>query len=184
MAKDAEDAHAAYYLGQCHAREGDFEAAASWYRRARDGDPYLRSAYYGLFQAEQRLGNAEAAKAVLSEFQNLDGNPRSRQAEFKYTRMGPKAEVSTAQIGAAPPPNPPEGPLFLEPAPLAELPLNAAWIPPRSMNSVTPCDIDGDGSLDLFLPGAYRIGDAPREWRVPRGPGSVSLGGRSSACRD
>ena len=56
-------------------------------------DPYLRSAYYGAFQAQQRMGDREAARALIEDYQRLDANPRSRLAEFKYTRMGPKAEA-------------------------------------------------------------------------------------------
>ena len=90
---DPDDAFAAYYVAQCLTQRGEYEQALSWYKRAFETDPYLRSAYYGAFQNLQGLGRTSQAATMAAEFQRLDKNPRSHLAEFKYTRMGRKAEV-------------------------------------------------------------------------------------------
>ena len=84
---DPTDGYAAYYTAQCLAQQGDHAGAVPWYRQAMELDPYLRSAYYGAFQSLQRLGRTEEARSLAADYQRLDNNPRSRLAEFKYTRM-------------------------------------------------------------------------------------------------
>ena len=159
---DPQDADAAYWIGQCHTEQQQFEAAATWCRRAVDLDGYLRSGYYGGFTALRQLGRSEEAEAMLAEYQRLQNNPLARLAEFKYSRMGAKADaVSLDQPSAAPPSRPP-GPVFADAAPLkikGEPP--AEWATEREgapRPSATVCDIDGDDNLDLFLAAVF---DAP-----------------------
>ena len=111
---DPADAYAIYYVGQCLFAEGDFAGALASYEQARQIDPYLRSAYYGAFQAAQRLGQQDHALRLLDEFQRLGNNPRARLAELKYTRMGPKAEVAVARVQPGAPVPRPTGPVFAE----------------------------------------------------------------------
>ncbi len=145
---EPEDAYAAYYLAQCLAQQGEHASALSWYRRAIAKDPYLRSAYYGAFQAQQRLGDREAALALIEDYQRLDANPRSRLAEFKYTRMGPKAEVLAVDAEVPAPAERPSGALFGAPLVLTETgPL------PSAPASLTMADLRGDGGLGLYLAG-------------------------------
>ncbi len=88
---DPNDAYAVYYHAQCLLQLGRPEEALPLFRRALTTDPYLRSAAYGAFLTLQRMGRREQAREALSVYQRLDDNPRSRLAEIKYTRMGPRA---------------------------------------------------------------------------------------------
>jgi tetratricopeptide (TPR) repeat protein len=151
---DPRDAYAAYYLGQCLAQESQYEQAEVWYRKAIELDPYLRSAYYGAFQALQRLKQRDRARQVIQDYQRLAGNPRARLAEFKYTRMGPKAEARALDLAPAPEPAPiPQGPLFAAPRPLAIADAEAHPGRLRQPLSVTVADLQGDGHGDVFIPG-------------------------------
>ena len=151
VADDPADGHAAYYLGQCHAREGDHEEAVKWYQKAIALDPYLRSAYYGLFQAYQRTGDRENAQGMMELFQKLDGNPQARQAEFKYTRMGPKANALTVDLPSGEAlPAVPEGEWFASPRELVQAPSGWSWRRGADI-SITAADWNGDGQTDLFL---------------------------------
>ena len=158
---DPKDAHAAYYLAQCLAQLGDYGQALPGYERSMELDPYLRSAYYGAFQSLQRLGRPEQAKALATDYQRLENNPRSHLAEFKYTRMGQKAEALAIDLAAEPPPPRPGGALFAEPV---SLPITNAssldWrsLPAERTPSITTVDMEGDDWPDLFVAGAVGIG--------------------------
>ncbi len=152
---DPNDAYAAYYMGQTLAQLGRPAEALPAFRLAMRLDPYLRSAYYGAFQALQRLGEREEARRLAEEYQRLAANPRARLAEFKYTRMGPKAEALAVDA----PPKPPTAPLPLGPVFAPTQPLAAAGLPglafrPDQPAGVTATDLNGDGRLDLFVAGA------------------------------
>jgi tetratricopeptide (TPR) repeat protein len=149
---DSTDAYAVYYVGRCLAATGKPAEALQAFEWAANLDPYLRSAYYGAFQAHQQLRQAEQAKAELAEFQRLKNDLRARLVEFKYTRMGPKAEATVSPLFAqAQPPAPRHGPVFAEPVPL---PLvngeGVRWVVGARSN-MTAADIDGDGRVDLFI---------------------------------
>ena len=150
---DPGDPGAAYYVGQSLMQLENHEEALVWFDRAVKGDPYLRSAYYRAFQALQRLGRIDEAEGLIERFQALDGNPRAHLMEFKYTKMGRKAEVavigSTVFEGMAKP----DGPLFESASPIA-----SGVVDLESMGAVrgpntTACDLDGDGGLDFFAAG-------------------------------
>lgn len=115
---DPNDAYAAYYVGQLLAQQSHYEEALEWYRRAIGLDPYLRSAYYGAFQALRQLKRVDEARKVIADYQRLASNPRAHLAEFKYTRMGPKAEALAIGVTSPQPPKRPAGPLFADPRPL------------------------------------------------------------------
>ncbi len=140
---DPADAYAFYFLAQSLLQQGEMEKALDSYRRAMELDPYLRSAYYGAGLVLRRLGRAEEAREMLSAYERFADNPRARLAEFKYTRMGRKAET-IALASAEPARDPlPDGPLFASPSDL-ETPVAGA--PSR----LTTADLDNDGSQDLF----------------------------------
>nr|VFK38005.1 MAG: Repeat domain-containing protein [Candidatus Kentron sp. TC] len=158
-AADPKDAYAAYYLGQCLAQRSEPARALAEYRRALALDPYLRSAAYGAFQALQRLRRREEAREFIALYQRLATNPRARLAEFKYTRMGPKARALAVGMVAArsEPAARPAGPLFAEAAPLL-----ATGPAPRLSErlsgkggpvSITVMDLEADGQPDLLVTG-------------------------------
>ncbi|MEA2708261.1 MAG: hypothetical protein QOF78_862, partial [Phycisphaerales bacterium] len=156
--RDPRDPYAAYYVGQCLAGAGKHEDALAWYAKASAIDPNLRSAYYGAFQSLQRLKRIDEAKQKLAEFQKLKDHLQARLVEFKYTRMGPKAEttVSSTAGGVAPPASQPAGSVFADPAPLPVKNAEAESFPWKSDASITAADIDGDGAIDLFITGKDR----------------------------
>ena len=147
-ALDPQDSYAKYFLAQSLLSQGRAAEALPLFEGAIALDPRLRSAHYGAAQALARLGRKTEANAQLEEFQQLRNNPLARLAEFKYTRMGPKAEAVNAERPVASSP-PPRGALFAPPQMIA-----AATAPgPLSRPVVSAADIDGDGQVDLFLPG-------------------------------
>ena len=151
---DPEDAYALYFTAQCLTQQGRFEEALGWYERTLAVDPYLRSAYYGHFQALQRVGHTDEARSMLETFQRLQGNPQARLAELSYTRMGPKALALAVDLSKAKQPEPPQGPVFTAPRPLLSGPGDLRWTPGNQRPSLTACDLNADGRLDLFAPGS------------------------------
>lgn len=145
---DPSDAYARYFLAQSLLAQGRADAALPLFDSAAELDPMLRSARYGASQALARLGRKAEAAVRLEQFQQLRNNPVAHLAEFKYTRMGPKAQAVNAVRSTAHPQQP-GGPLFAEP-----LPLSAPSRPaPGSSPVASAVDIDGDGQVDLYLPG-------------------------------
>jgi len=151
---DPADAYAAYYLGQCLAQQGNHAQGLDWYRKALGLDPYLRSAYYGAFQAEQRLGRRDEARALMETYQRLANNPQARLAEFKYTRMGPKAEAMVLGAHSPTPGALPPGPVLAAPQPLTVEGGDGLIWPVQEARplGVAVVDLDGDGTLDLLVP--------------------------------
>lgn len=140
------DPFPAYFAGQARLAAAPAEALP-WFEKARTLDPLLRSASYGVFQAEQRAGRQAQATAALAVFESLDTDPRARMAEFKYTRMGPLAEAMFVEAPVALTPVPDGGPFEREAVLLA--------LPPVPADArITVADIDGDGTLDLFASNA------------------------------
>ena len=166
LAQDPQDAYAAYYAGQCCLDLDNPAGAVEFFATAERLDPSLRSSYYGAFQARQRLGQGEDAKRELEMFQKLAANPQARLAEMKYSRMGTKADIQAVSMPRAELALP-TGPLFVEPATLSvSIPAGAAqttWTslggaeqPAKSagnavLPSITTCDINHDGLLDVFV---------------------------------
>ena len=158
LAADPRDAYATYYLALSLAQQGQSEAALFRYERTIELDPYLRSGYYGAFQTMRKLGNDERALKMLDQYQKMATNPRSRQAEFKYTRMGPRAEVRALSYGVPDIAAVPNGPLFLEPLTLQDK-LQPDTLQQRP--NLTTADINNDGYLDLFITGSHPGSAAP-----------------------
>ena len=136
---DPNDAFAAYFLGQTLLQSASHAEAASWFLRAVELDPYLRSAYWAGAQALRRAGRIEESRALLADYQRFEDNPTAHSAAFSYGRMGPKALALAAANAAEPVPERPAGALFA----VTERIGAGAWL------SVTAADIDGDGALDL-----------------------------------
>ncbi len=151
---DSGDAYAAYYLAQCRAQQGDYEQSLLGYQRSIAADPYLRSAYYGAFQSLQRLQRPQQAQALAADYQRLENNPRSRLAEFKYTRMGPKAAAMAIDLVPDANSIAPQGDLYTVPTLLpieSASPLDWQVGQPEQTPSFTTVDLQGDGFADLFI---------------------------------
>jgi hypothetical protein len=152
---DPKDAYAHYFIAQVLMQQQHLDEAIRHYQSAVTSDPYLRSAYYGAFQALQRASRTDEAKTMLAEFQRLQTHPQARLAELKYTRMGPKASATTVDLpGIAPPPLV-QGPLFLAPHQVAELPTDLRWAAGGRTVNLTATDVNQDEQLDLFLASAF-----------------------------
>ena len=148
------DAEAAYHVGQCLMQLENFEEALNWFERALALDPSLRSASYRAFQAAQRLKLRDQAETFMASFQGLEGNPRAHLVEFKYTRMGALSEVVALDAPLLRAAAAPDGALFNEPGAAAP---DVTWPgadPLRPPPSLTVCDLDQDGAVDLFIAGS------------------------------
>jgi Tfp pilus assembly protein PilF len=155
---DPADSYAVYYVGQSRFQQGDFAGAVSAYQRALAMNPHLRSAAYGAGQAMQRLGQA-GAQGMFDLFRELETNPQSEVVEFKYTRMGPLSEAVTIDQPVRQPAARPAGAIFEPPRELmapSSLTGTVSWrrFDPAQPPSITAADIDGDGTIDLFIAGA------------------------------
>ena len=142
---DPGDAYAAYFIAQNLMQTGELEEALTWYRKSFAADGYLRSAYYGAALALRRLNRREEARSMLADYERLKDNPRARLAEFKYTRMGPKAEALAQGYSESETLALPGGPVFDEPR---DLKLAASA---HRGGHLTIADADGDGVLDLYV---------------------------------
>lgn len=152
------DAYAAYFVAQCLEQADDAADAFPWYEKAIEIDPYLRSGYYRLSQLGRRLGKVELAEQMQRTYDKLEKNPRARLVEFKYTRMGPLGETAVVGVADPKPVAPPSGPLFAEarPQPIVDGE-NLKWRAWKAGDrpSLTVCDINGDGQLDVFIADAF-----------------------------
>ncbi len=150
-AGDPADAYAHYYTGQCFFQVGQVEKALDKFKQTIPLDPYLRSAYYGAFQACLRLGQRTNADEYRKLFERLEGNPQTRLAEIKYTRMGPKATLQAAEVQLSEPSRP-SGPLFLDSTALTDLPISwrTEWTQEERPH-VTVGHLSDEGPVLLFL---------------------------------
>jgi hypothetical protein len=159
---DPEDAYALAWVGSTLKALDRNAEAVEWFKRAWTKDPYMQSAYYEAFQALQALDRVEEGLAYFEASTKLEKNPLARLAQFKYTRMGPKATASPgpARVPGEVKPVPAGGyfeeaarPVEIEggPVPWAERP-----------GPITIADIDGDGRVDAFLVGARATPAGPR----------------------
>jgi tetratricopeptide (TPR) repeat protein len=142
---DGRDAYAFYFLGQSILAQDRPAEALPLFEKAAAIDPRLRSARYGASQALARLGRAKEAAAMLAAFEADKMNPLARLAEFKYTRMGARAEALGSPVSAGTAPAP-AGALFAAPVEIFRGP-----VPADSRPIATAADIDGDGEIDLLL---------------------------------
>lgn len=154
-ALDPNDAYAAYNTGRCYQEARNFDEAVLWFRRALVNDPHLSSTYYSLSQVLTRMRRGREAATLLQESERLKNNPCARPFKFVYGRMGPKAEV-VALGRTEEQPAPAGGPPFSEVRPLPLAGGRLEWRP--KLASLTACDVNGDGKLDLFAAAALDQG--------------------------
>ena len=174
---DPLDAYAAYQVGSGHRDAGKFAEALTWFERAVELDPYLQSAYYGSQQMLIRLGRSDEAAEMAQTFQRLSNNPRARIIKEIYGRMGPKAEALAIGLEKVEPAPRPEGALFEDPAPLLADGDAYTWASGSSDRpaSITACDINGDGLIDIFIADALRETDTVNAVIINQGDGRFAL---------
>ncbi|MGD2089294.1 MAG: FG-GAP-like repeat-containing protein [Candidatus Aminicenantes bacterium] len=160
MKADPEDAELLYFTGKALMQLNRYKEAIDFFKRTISRDPYIRSAYYGMIMALRQLGKIDEASVMIEEFQRLEKNPRGRLVEFKYTKMGRKAEVLTIDQPEAQLVKKPAGPLFNAVKTIA-VNKETRWHHQQdsilTRSSVTPGDINGDLHPDIFISGAIDL---------------------------
>ena len=154
------DAYAAYRVGACYRDDGEYETALEWFERSIENDPYMRSAYYGALQCLSRMGRPDASTEMLDIVNRLEHSPRLTRVKDIYTQMGPLAMAISVGLEERQPRPMPGGPLFADPTPLLSDSGPHSWdaIPNGRPASITACDIDSDGDLDIFIANAIADG--------------------------
>ncbi|MEE8153826.1 MAG: FG-GAP-like repeat-containing protein, partial [Phycisphaerales bacterium] len=177
---DPLDAYAVYQVGSGYRDAGKFAEALTWFERAVELDPYLQSAYYGSQQMLIRLGRSDEAAEMAQTFQRLSNNPRARIIKEIYGRMGPKAAALAIGLEEVEPAPRPEGALFEDPVPLLADGDAYTWVGEFSSRptSITACDINGDGLLDIFIADALREGEVRNAVIGNQGDGRFVLDGQ------
>ena len=135
-----------YFLAQALEQTGDLVRAGERYRTVTRLDPFLRSAWLGLQRTEARLDRPESAKQALEVFEQLALNPRSRLAEFRYSRMGP---LSMAVLQSTPPVATPSGGLAQAFSSSRQL-SSSTFAPDATLQVV---DLEGDGVPEIMVAG-------------------------------
>ncbi|MCZ6735826.1 MAG: FG-GAP-like repeat-containing protein, partial [Planctomycetota bacterium] len=174
---DPHDAYALYFYASALEQMKRKDEALPLYQRIIEIDPYLRSGYYRLSQLLLRSGRIDEGRSMLEKSQKLVENPRARTVDFIYLKMGPKAEALAIDLDEPPVTTPPIGPIFAEPEPLIDDGEAYAWklhAEDRPV-SITACDIDNDGLLDIFIADALRQGDVANAVILNRGDGRFTL---------
>jgi Tfp pilus assembly protein PilF len=148
-ARHTHDPYLAYFLGQALEQSDLFQEACDMYERSLSLDPFLRSSWLGLQRCNARLGKTHLADGALKKFEALSGNPRSRLAEFRYSRMGSLAmAVLPDDIDVSMDVGPATS-AFDAPIPLVAAESNG----PSESASIQPVDLDGDDDLDVVVSG-------------------------------
>lgn len=163
LAGDQGDPTAHYFTAKTLMQMSRYQEALAYFNRATDLDPFMNSAYYNIIMTLRQLGKKDAAAQKIVEYRKIKNDPRGRVVDFKYTKMGKKAEVQTFNSDRKSVPVPNQDPLFKSPVPI-DLPLAVTTYRidnsrPDVRPAMTICDINGDGFLDLFIPGLLENGE-------------------------
>jgi tetratricopeptide (TPR) repeat protein len=160
-----EDAYAQYFLGQSLEQVGEPAKALGWYEKAVARDPMLKSAVLGVQRCARKLNDDARSERALQEFEELARNPRARNAEFKYTRMGkmglaivPESDAMASLSGSLPASapslwTPKSGELFAEERDLDirwPAGFEPKWSGDTEQHAIT-LDLNRDGLQDLLL---------------------------------
>jgi len=173
------DPHVAYLYGKTLDDAGATPAeVAKWLQKAVDLDPYFYTAAYSLLRPLQATKRPpEEIRAMTERADRLRNHAFGTVADERLRRMGPMLDVIPLENRAATPAAAPTGDVFLEPVGLVT---NAEWgkAAPSKSASITVCDINGDGLLDLFIadanvtvggksvPNAVLLQDEGRKFRL------------------
>ncbi len=163
---DPEDPEVLYFKGKTLGQLSRYDEALSCFYRSLEIDQYISSAYYSIIMIMRRLGKRDEAMAKIQEYQKFKDNPRARILDFKYTKMGKKAEAVVMNFSTPQKTALPGGPLFNtaeavvisgpeDPVPTvftARQPQDPTGVPKQY--SIILGDINGDNRVDLFIPNA------------------------------
>lgn len=157
---DPVDPEVLYFMAKTLMQMSRYDEALDYFNRAITLDPYMSSAYYGTIMTLRQLGRKNEAVEKIATYQKIKDNPRSHVVDFKYTKMGKKAEVQPLNSDVVKISTRAEGPLFNQPAGIklsgsVSLPV-AGRSDPGKQPAMTVCDINQDGFLDFFIPGRYK----------------------------
>jgi FG-GAP-like repeat/Tetratricopeptide repeat len=154
---DADDGDAMYFSGKTLMQLTRYDEALAYFNRAIASDQYMRSAYYAKIMALRQMGKTDDAFKVIAQFQKLRTNPRARLVEFKYTKMGRKAEIKTIDSADLKHTVKPDGPLFTQVKTLSDQ-TGISWRKYQPGQLIRPgltiCDMNNDSYPDLFFNGA------------------------------
>ena len=148
-----DDPYAAYFAGQSLEQVGEDAKALVWYGRATEIDPLLKSAFLGVQRTARKTGDEPRSERALAAFETLAANPRARNAEFIYTRMGPLGRAPLPSDRVAISYEPPAGPILGDAGePVIRWPegFEPRWSGDLDQHATT-VDLDGDGRLDLVI---------------------------------
>lgn len=158
LENDDSDPDVLYFTGKTLMQLSRYDEAQVLFERSLAKDQYVSSSYYGLIMIMRHLGRKQEAVSLINDYRRFKDNPRARIVEFKYSKMGRLAEVRALGSDLPPSFQKPAAPLFAPPSALS-LSMDFPWIDPSSdriqeASGLTVCDINQDGYLDLFIPGA------------------------------
>ena len=165
---DPEDVHSYYQLGALYSMK-EPEKARAYLEKALELVPNHESACYRLARVYRQLGEKELSQKTLQHFTHLSKTKTGMATRTQYGEMGRYAEV--VRVFGQPAernPQPEFPPEYAEVAAKAGLNLTAEGEPgwPGEMLGETPdslpalfgpglgaVDADGDGDLDVYIPG-------------------------------
>jgi tetratricopeptide (TPR) repeat protein len=182
---DPNDADTWYFLGASYAQNKQFTEAIAAFEHALKVNPLHASAEFGLSRAYQQSADLTHAREHLTRFQYITQNKLGVPISLAYGEQGKYSLAEESPV--APTKVPPEimvrfvnvtqesGLPFREPAgsrgnPGLRLGPGACWL-----------DYDGDGRIDLFIPGrglyrnlGNRFEDVTAKAGIGKGVGSLS----------
>jgi len=91
--KDPQDSEVLYFIGKTLIQLSIYKESIDYFDKTIFMNQYQSSAYYGLVLVCRQLGKRDIAIEKIKDFQKIKNNPRTRSLEFKYTKMGKRAEV-------------------------------------------------------------------------------------------
>ena len=161
---DPNDADAWYFLGSVYAQAKQYPQAIEAFQHALKLNSLHASAEFGLSRAYQQSGDIAQARQQLVRFQYITQNKLGSPISLAYGEQGQysRAEDSVAAPAKVPPAIPVR---FVDATQLSGL---SATLEPNALQGTNPppaegpgacfLDYDGDGRLDLFLPGGGKSG--------------------------
>src|SRR5882672_5775618 len=154
---DPNDADAWYFLGSTHAQLKLYPEAIDAFEHALKIDPLHASAQFGLSRTYQQSGQADKAREGLKKFQYITQNKLGTPISLAYGEQGKysRAEESPVAVEKVLPQIPVR---FVDVTQTAGLSTKASPYAKNDVSAFTgpgACflDYDGDGNIDVFLPG-------------------------------